>query len=130
MHTTTKEAVFNATALNDLDFSDAAHAFFDAWKRGVELVGPELFGTGARECLEQAVCKWDLRPNMDAIIDAIGTMSSGEKVFLAAMVSFYNAQEGGALLRRVGVFGLADLGGLDLERRKVIAALILNYTGW
>jgi hypothetical protein len=46
------------------------------------------------------------------------------------MVSFYNVEEGGALLRRVGVQGLADLGGLDLKRRKIIAALILNYTGW
>ena len=130
MHTTTNEAIFDEIALNDLYFAEAPHAFFDAWKRGVELVGPELFGKGTRECLEQAICKWDLCPNVEAIIDAIGVMSSGEKVFLAAMVSFYNAEEGGALLRRVGVYGLADLGGLDLERRKIIAALILNYHGW
>ncbi len=57
-------------------------------------------------------------------------MSSGEKVFLAAMVSFYNAREGGALFRRVGIHGLADLDGLDLERRKIIGALILHYCGW
>ena len=130
MHTATKRPILDEIVLNDLHFSDAPYAFFDAWRRGVELVGPELFGTGTREGLKQAICKWDLRPNMDAIIDAIGVMSSGEKVFLAAMVSFYNAEEGGALLRRVGVYGLADLGGLDLERRKIIAALMLNYSGW
>jgi hypothetical protein len=130
MHTTTKEAIFDEIALNDLHFSNAPHAFFHAWKRGVELVGPELFGNGSQECLDLTVCKWDLCPNLEAIIDAIGVMSSGEKVFLAAMVSFYNAEEGGALLRRIGVYGLADLAGLDLERRKIIADLILNYSGW
>jgi len=26
--------------------------------------------------------------------------------------------------------GLADLGDFDLERRKVIADLLLHYTGW
>ena len=45
-------------------------------------------------------------------------------------MSFYNVEDGGRLLERVGVRGLADFGGLDLKRRTVIAALLLNYTGW
>jgi hypothetical protein len=57
-------------------------------------------------------------------------MSSGQKAFLAALVSFYNAEVGGRLFERIGIRGLADLGGLDLQRRTVIAALILNYNGW
>ena len=67
---------------------------------------------------------------MRLIDRAIGVMSSGEKVFLAALVSFYNAEDGGKLLKRIGVQGLADLGGLDLSRRSVLASLLLNYTGW
>lgn len=130
MHTTTKDAIFDEIARNDSHFSKAPQAFFQAWQEGVQLIGPELFGNGTREGLDHAMSKWDLRPDLEAIIDAIGVMSAGEKVFLAAMVSFYNVEEGGALLRRVGVQGLADLGGLDLKRRKIIAALILNYTGW
>lgn len=130
MHTTTNGPIFDEIAFNDSHFAKAPEAFFHAWQRGVELAGPQLFGTGTRECLEQASCKSDLCPNLEAILDAIGVMSSGERVFLAAMVSFYNSEEGGALLRRVGVYGLADLGGLDLERRTIIAALILNYSGW
>ena len=51
-------------------------------------------------------------------------------MFLSAMVSFYNTDEGGALLKRCQFEGLADLGGLDLERRKVIADLLLHYHGW
>ncbi|MEA8541120.1 hypothetical protein PZU20_22615 [Pseudomonas aeruginosa] len=130
MNPMNEQAIFDEIAHNDLHFSKAPNAFFHAWKRGVELVGPGLFGNGTQECLHLAVDKWDLCPNVAFIKKTIGAMSSGERVFLAAMVSFYNSKDGGALLKRVGVHGLADLGGLDLERRKIIAALILNYTGW
>ena len=34
------------------------------------------------------------------------------------------------MLKRCGFEGLSDLGDLDLERRKVIADLTLNYNGW
>lgn len=112
-------------------FSSAPARFLAAWKRGVRLAGPQFFGMGNPHAdLDQAESIWDLCPKMDLIDRAIGVMSSGEKVFLAALTSFYNAYDGGALLKRVHVQGLADLGGLDLERRAVIAALILNYTGW
>ncbi|PMR75308.1 hypothetical protein [Billgrantia endophytica] len=130
MKTITKDVLFDKIARNDRHFSKAPHAFFHAWARGVELAGPKLFGDGTQQGLQEAVSKWDLCPNLEAIHQTIGVMSSGEKVFLAAMVSFYNVGDGGALLKRVGVHGLADLGGLDLERRRVIGALILNYSGW
>lgn len=117
-------------ALEVRHFEQAPAAFFEAWIRGVKLAGFTYFGDGTRERCERAADKWALSPNVPLIRRAIGAMSSGEKVFLAAMVSFYNSRDGGALLKRVGVKGLADLGNLDLERRQVIAALILNYTGW
>ncbi|VFT10003.1 Uncharacterised protein [Pseudomonas aeruginosa] len=62
--------------------------------------------------------------------DALGVLSSGERMFLSAMVSFYNAREGGAMLKRCRFHGLSDFDGLDLERRKVIADLLVNYSGW
>jgi hypothetical protein len=34
------------------------------------------------------------------------------------------------MLKRCGFEGLSDFGGLDLERRKVIADLTLHYNGW
>jgi len=34
------------------------------------------------------------------------------------------------LLKRCDFEGLADLGRLDLQRRQVIADLVLNYHGW
>src|SRR3546814_2080830 len=42
-------------------FAAAPQAFFEAWKRGVEIAGPEWFGDGTREGLNQAKSKWDLR---------------------------------------------------------------------
>jgi hypothetical protein len=108
----------------------ATEAFFDAWKHGVALAGVRFFGKGTREAFDFARTKWDLCPNVRLIKAAIGPMSAGEKVFLAAMVSFYDPRDGGALLRCVGVQGLSDLGGLDAQRREVIASLLLHYAGW
>jgi len=123
-------SVFQALAREQAHFSGAPDAFFSAWKRGVALAGPHLFGSGPRADLENAATKWDLCPKIPLIERAIGPMSPSERIFLAALVSFYNAEDGGRLLKRIGFHGLADLGGLDLSRRAVIAGLILNYTGW
>jgi hypothetical protein len=130
MNHSQNDALFDDIAREQAHFDQAPSAFFEAWKRGVELVGPHYFGDGTRQGLQAASQKWDLCPKIALIRKAIGAMSSGEKVFLAAMVSFYNSKQGGALFKRVGIDGLADLGGLDSERRKVIAALMLYYSGW
>jgi len=122
--------VLDQIALEQRHFADAPQAFFEAWKRGVKIAGAEWFGDGTREGLQRATSKWDLRPNMLLLNDALGVLSSGQRMFLSAMTSFYNAREGGAMLKRCGFEGLSDLGGLDLERRKVIADLTLHYTGW
>jgi hypothetical protein len=198
----------------DQRFAAAPQAFFEAWKRGVEIAGPEWFGDGTREGLNQANTKWDLRPDMLRLNDALGVLSSGERMFLSAMVSFYNAAmslragstrsarssreglatvlsippvrdmrpqghvpqflphrpaptalgdslrmpssehqvrpdmlgstmpsapeqrrthvpwSGAAMLKRCHFHGLSDFDGLDLERRKVIADLLVNYNGW
>lgn len=113
-----------------LHFDNAPAAFLEAWKRGIQIAGVEWFGDGTREGLQQAKSKWELRPNVQRLNDALGVLSGGQRMFLSAMVSFYNASEGGALLKRCQFEGLADLGGLDLERRKVIADLLLHYHGW
>ncbi|CAJ9221297.1 Uncharacterised protein [Burkholderia pseudomallei] len=122
--------VFRTLAEAETRERHATEAFFDAWKRGVELAGVRFFGPGTREAFDLALTKWDLCPNVGLIKKAIGPMSSGEKVFLAAMVSFYDAHDGGALLHRVGVQGLSDLGGLDAQRREIIVSLLLYYAGW
>ena len=130
MNSSLSSDVLDQIALEQQHFTDAPRAFFEAWKRGVEIAGPEWFGDGTPDGLQQATNKWHLRPRVLLLNDALDVLSSGQRMFLSAMVSFYNSREGGAMLKRCGFEGLSDLGGLDLERRKVIAYLVLHYTGW
>ena len=127
MNLSLPEDVLDQMALEQAHFDAAPQAFFEAWKRGAQIAGHEWFGDGTREGLQRATTKWDLRPNMLMLNDALGVLSSGQRMFLSAMVSFYNSREGGAMLKRCGFEGLSDFGGLDLERRQVIADLTLHY---
>ncbi|APT09712.1 hypothetical protein AN931_26540 [Mycobacterium intracellulare subsp. chimaera] len=103
---------------------------FQAWQRGVEIAGPRWFADG-QTSPDSATSKWDLSPRVDEIRSAIGWLSSGEAMFLAAMVSFYNSEPGGELLRSLGANGLSDIAAsLDESRRQVIADLPLAYAGW
>ncbi|NTY62628.1 hypothetical protein [Mycolicibacterium sphagni] len=104
-------------------------AFFEAWKTAVNLAGSGYFGvthtpTTARN-------KWDLEPRVDRITDDLPVLSSGESIFLAALVSFYDAESGGEMLKVVGARGLSDLSArLDEPRRQVVADLLVSYAGW
>jgi hypothetical protein len=126
----TTTSIFDELAREQAHFADAPETFLRAWKQGVELAGVRFFGNGTRRDLDHATRKWDLCPNLTLIADAINVMSPAEAIFLAALVSFYDSDDGGRLLRGVGVDGLADLGRLDFKRRTVIANLLLHYTGW
>lgn len=120
--------VTHEVALEEAHFSQAPAAFFHAWRRGVRLAGIELFGNGTEHGFAKANNLSDLRPRLMDINDAIRLMSASQKVFLAAMVSFDNPDEGAVLLRRVEFHGLSNFGRLGLEQRRVLTALILNYT--
>lgn len=113
--------------------------FLNAWKRGVELAGAQYFtcrppfGQALAPALSvaEATDRNQLAPDAEFIAETIGVLSSGQRKFLAAMCSFYNAQWGGELLRQQGVNGLADLSAtLDAEHRQVIADLLVSYGGW
>ncbi|PHN53592.1 hypothetical protein AO268_11485 [Pseudomonas sp. ICMP 8385] len=108
----------------------ATQQFFQTWQHAVRLAGPRYFGIEHHNDINLALSKWDLCPDVPLIDTAIGAMSHGEQVFLAALVSFYNDETGGRLLQRVGVHGLADFGLLDSRRRYLIANLIIHYNGW
>lgn len=130
MNRSLPQDVLDQIAVEERHFADAPQAFFEAWRRGAEIAGPEWFGDGTPKGLQRATSKWDLRPKVLLLNDALDVLSGGQRMFLSVMVSFYNAREGGAMLARCGFEGLSDLGGLDLARRKVIADLVLNYNGW
>ncbi len=113
------------------DFYSEA-AFLDAWLRGVELAGPRFFG-GEMTGFEPPVGKWDFAPRYDDIVDNLGVMSRGETVFLVSMYSFFNSTVAGQLLADMKI-GATSPGGLsalmDEKRRRVLADLLVSYTGW
>lgn len=111
-------------------FTAAPEAFFQAWRRGVALAGVQFFSNGSCDSLHLATSHEALPPNLPLISQHLNVLSSGEKKFLAAMASFYNACDSRELLSRAGINGMADFASLDLQRRRVIAALLLNYPGW
>lgn len=107
-----------------------AVAFFFAWKRGVELAGSRYFGDGSQEGFQKANCRWDLRPNIRVIKSSFEVLTEQERVFLAALVSFFDTEEGSDLLKQSGIRGLSDLGLLNIEQRDVIAGLIMHNHDW
>lgn len=124
------QQVIDHIAQEQRHLTHAPEAFFNAWKEGVKIAGSQWFGDGTCEGLQRSTSKSELCPNLLMINHALGVLSSGERMFLSTMASFYNAKEGAKMLRRCSFEGLADLGNLDLKRRQVIAALLLNYSGW
>lgn len=108
-------------------YSEAA--FDAAWIRGVQIAGRRFFRSEGASA--DSSSKWDFYPDFDVISSALGVLSTGEAVFLAAMYSFFNPDTGAELLRRLG----ADSPGfvaasLDEKRRRVIAELTVSYAGW
>ncbi len=73
----------------------ALELFGAAWIRAVGLAGPAYFRSGMRPAQDSVNTKWEPVPDVAHISHAIGAMSSGERVFIAALVSFYNSKEGG-----------------------------------
>lgn len=105
-------------------------AFFDAWTRGVEIAGPRWFkrdtwgATGGPS-------KWDYAPDYDAIEQSLGVLSTGEAAFLASMCSFYSPTGGRELMERLELGSPGSIAAvLDESRRRVIADLIISYSGW
>ncbi len=117
-------------------YAQAEGVFLDAWVRGVKIIGEAWFTANPRFCkkapsLDQVTDKWQVIPNSELINERIGVLSGGEAALLAAMCSYYNAEWGGQLMQDLGLQGLADLSAtLDLRGNRIIADLMLNYTGW
>ena len=62
--------------------------------------------------------------------DALGVLSSRERMFLSAMVSFYNAREAVPCSSAATSTGCRTSTASICPRRQVIADLLLNYSGW
>ena len=103
--------------------------FLEAWKHGVEYLGPKFFGPGSPET---ARTKDELKPLPDVVDAEFAEESEGEEEFLAAMVSFYDPAWGEELAARIECH--KSLSGLTLdldhECTEIICELLLNHEGW
>jgi len=103
--------------------------FLEAWKHGVEYLGPKFFGPGSPET---ARSKEELKPLPDVVDAEFAEESEGEEEFLAAMVSFYDPAWGEELAARIECH--KSLSGLTLdldhECTEIICELLLNHEGW
>lgn len=110
--------------------------FLSAWIAGIRVVGENYFTHNPRfsepaKSLNEVTDKWQVIPNNDLIEKSMGALSSGEAALLAVMCSFYNSEWGGQIMQDLGIHGLADVSArLDLKGNKIVAKLLLNYTGW
>lgn len=108
--------------------------FLDAWKRGVKIAGPGLFECGA-ESIDAATHKNQLCPRWEVVEEYLRStsMSHWTRLFMIEMCSFYNSdwmQKHKSKMRmgRSSVGACAQ--GMDMERREVLADLLVNYRGW
>ncbi len=122
-----KDNVLNALEQTE----EKAASFFDAWKRGVILLGPELFGP---KSLQTAREKSDLLPRREAVEKAFADHDEGggEKQLLMAMVSFYDPEWGEELAMRTVdekcICGLTF--NMDHKEMEILCELLRNYGGW
>lgn len=103
--------------------------FLEAWKDAVELMGPGLFTCHA-PTVRAATHHHQLAPYLDKIRRAIPNKCRQDAVFLAALVSFFNAIEGDKMLRKAGcTFGDMVM-VLNPPQRAALAQLMIHYRGW
>jgi hypothetical protein len=107
-----------------------AARFLEAWKDGVQLTGPSLFGCQVAKPADAT--HWhQLAPKLDAMRKALPNRSQADAAFAAAMASLYNATEGHRLATKAGAPEFGRLvAALDPTRRAVLAELLANFTGW
>ncbi|ODC01178.1 hypothetical protein A3197_01460 [Candidatus Thiodiazotropha endoloripes] len=109
---------------------DNKRLFIDAWKRGILASGvPGLFYSG--DMVDKTSSLERLAPKVRDIGKRIHVYPKKQATFLAAMVSFYNPEEGAKLAKKVGCNGLGDIANnITLEQRLIISDLLVNHTGW
>ncbi len=108
---------------------DVKAQFLAAWKAGVLFVGEECFDVRSSSVVS-AVDKNGLRPRANAESLAAGA-SSGEKVMLGVMLSFFNETRGQKYLKRIGCLNPCDISAsLDYAGNRVVASMLVSYCGW
>lgn len=111
-------------------------AFLWAWKRAVNLAGPNFFtaknGYKAPKNVDEATSKWQLIPDWEVIRASLRHLSHWEAYFLVSLYSFYNDEDAEILASEIHMPRTLNgcTHGLDETRTGVLAHLMLSYRGW
>lgn len=107
-------------------FQDKQVAFLNAWCRAINLTGhPSLFGMNSMNGLA------GFAPKVKEINRALPGLPKSQGALIAAMVSFFNPEEGAKMMTKTGTAGLGALSlCLSESARKALSDLINNYQGW
>lgn len=113
----------------------APEKFLVTWKKAVKLAGARLFTNHhdypAVDAVDDAINKWQLIPNYKAIQEYMGYASTGERLFIAVLCSFYNGDDGAEFCEELGFRGIGDIAHrLELDQLKIITELMSYHTGW
>ncbi|TVO75114.1 hypothetical protein [Sedimenticola selenatireducens] len=113
-------------AARELWPSEKPDAFMAAWKQAISLTGhPTLFGGNYLMGLD------GYAPKIKEINQVISRLPKSKAAMIAAMVSFYNPEEGARLMAKTGCTGLGNLAlHLPDAARAVLGDLLFNYHGW
>lgn len=104
--------------------------FLHAWREGARLVNSNLVFACRAHSVEEATNHRQIIPRLDDIRKTIVNKERSMACFIAAMVSFYNSDEGQKLFNKIGcTFG--DLArSLDPYQRDIVARLFVHFQGW
>lgn len=111
-------------------------AFLAAWKdaivEGARLCGPRFYQLFGPKSFQSAQSKWELRPDTARVRAAMAVFSRGERIYLGALYSFFNPDDGQQLLSEYAFPGnLAEiLTRLEARQVKAIMRLVETYPGW
>lgn len=99
--------------------------FTRAWTDAVQLAGRQYFSR------QYAFSYKEMPPHVDLIKKDLERISTSEAVFLAVMVSFYNGELGGRMLRTLQASGLGDIvARLGPDHRRVLTQMIVAFERW
>jgi len=104
--------------------------FMEAWIAAVKMIGFSFFH-GPVNSPEEASHWRRLSPDLTLLRKSVANRCQQDAVFAAAVISFYNAEEGQKLLNKTGCHAFGSLASLLNEKQRlIVATLFNNYTGW
>jgi hypothetical protein len=111
-------------------FEEDEARFFIAWKRGVHAVREEYYGP---KTIATAQCKQDLAPDLYAFEQEFCVLSTYEKRFVGAFLSFYDKDFAVKIMKKAKINPAVSYLVAEIQSvywKEIICDLIRHYRGW